>query len=66
MGEPGEIVQDAWIASLCRGWPARTFKSAFTGAAAVTFCRGWLADAVSERDEGFHPFDRWSQIADHL
>jgi 2-hydroxy-3-keto-5-methylthiopentenyl-1-phosphate phosphatase len=30
------------------------------------FARGWLADALRERGEGFHPFERWSQIADQL
>jgi 2-hydroxy-3-keto-5-methylthiopentenyl-1-phosphate phosphatase len=32
----------------------------------LRFARGWLAEALSERGEGFHPFERWSQIADHL
>src|SRR5215469_15681349 len=30
------------------------------------FARGWLAEALSERGERFHPFERWSQIADEL
>jgi len=30
------------------------------------FARGWLADALGERGEPFHPFERWSQIADQL
>lgn len=30
------------------------------------FARGWLAEALRERGEGFHPFERWSQIADQL
>jgi 2-hydroxy-3-keto-5-methylthiopentenyl-1-phosphate phosphatase len=30
------------------------------------FARGWLADAFRERGEKFHPFERWSQIADRL
>lgn len=30
------------------------------------FARGWLAEALTERGEGFHPFEKWSQIADHL
>jgi len=30
------------------------------------FARGWLADALGERGEKFHPFERWSQIADQL
>jgi hypothetical protein len=44
----------------------RTFKSALPVPPQWRFARGWLADAVSERGEGFHPFDQWSQIADHL
>jgi 2,3-diketo-5-methylthio-1-phosphopentane phosphatase len=28
--------------------------------------RGWLAEALTERREQFHPFERWSQIADQL
>jgi hypothetical protein len=32
----------------------------------LRFARGWLAEALSERDEKFHPFERWSEIADHL
>lgn len=30
------------------------------------FARGWLADALRERGEAFHPFERWSQIVPHL
>jgi 2-hydroxy-3-keto-5-methylthiopentenyl-1-phosphate phosphatase len=30
------------------------------------FARGWLADALTERGEKFHPFERWSEIADQL
>jgi 2-hydroxy-3-keto-5-methylthiopentenyl-1-phosphate phosphatase len=30
------------------------------------FARGWLAEALRERGEGFHSFERWSQIADQL
>ena len=32
----------------------------------LRFARGWLAEALSERGEKFHPFERWSQIADQL
>ena len=32
----------------------------------LRFARGWLADAFRERGEKFHPFERWSQIADRL
>jgi 2-hydroxy-3-keto-5-methylthiopentenyl-1-phosphate phosphatase len=32
----------------------------------LRFARGWLADAFKERGEQFHPFTRWSQIADQL
>ena len=32
----------------------------------LRFARGWLAEALSERDEKFHPFERWSEIANHL
>jgi 2-hydroxy-3-keto-5-methylthiopentenyl-1-phosphate phosphatase len=30
------------------------------------FARGWLAETFRERGEKFHPFERWSQIADQL
>ena len=30
------------------------------------FARGWLAEALRERSERFHPFERWSEIADQL
>ena len=30
------------------------------------FARGWLADALRDRAEAFHPFHHWSQIADQL
>lgn len=32
----------------------------------LRFARGWLAEALRERDEKFHSFERWSQIADQL
>lgn len=32
----------------------------------LRFARGWLAEALSERGEGFHPFERWVQIAARL
>jgi 2-hydroxy-3-keto-5-methylthiopentenyl-1-phosphate phosphatase len=32
----------------------------------LRFARGWLAEAFRERGEKFHPFERWSQIADQL
>ena len=34
--------------------------------AQLRFARGWLAEALKERGEGFYPFERWSQIADQL
>ncbi|HOF86514.1 MAG TPA: HAD-IB family phosphatase [Armatimonadota bacterium] len=30
------------------------------------FARAWLADALRERGEGFHPFEPWEEIADRL
>lgn len=30
------------------------------------FARGWLAEALTERGEAFHPFSRWSEIAAQL
>jgi 2-hydroxy-3-keto-5-methylthiopentenyl-1-phosphate phosphatase len=30
------------------------------------FARGWLAEALTERGEAFHPFSRWSEVADKL
>jgi len=32
----------------------------------LRFARGWLAEALSERGEKFHLFERWSQIADQI
>ncbi len=32
----------------------------------LRLARGWLAEALGERGERFHPFERWSQIADQL
>jgi 2-hydroxy-3-keto-5-methylthiopentenyl-1-phosphate phosphatase len=32
----------------------------------LRFARGWLAEAFRARGEKFHPFERWSQIADQL
>ena len=32
----------------------------------LRFARGWLAEALSERGEKFHPFECWSEIADRL
>ncbi|MGA8660557.1 MAG: haloacid dehalogenase-like hydrolase [Chthoniobacterales bacterium] len=32
----------------------------------LRFARGWLAEALGECGEKFHPFERWSQIADQL
>src|SRR5262245_29094662 len=30
------------------------------------FARSWLAEALRERGERFHPFEHWSEIADQL
>lgn len=30
------------------------------------FARGWLAGALTEKNEEFHPFEKWSQIPEHL
>jgi 2,3-diketo-5-methylthio-1-phosphopentane phosphatase len=32
----------------------------------LRFARGWLAETLKERGEKFHPFERWSEIADEL
>ena len=32
----------------------------------LRFARGWLAETLNERGEKFHPFERWSEIADQL
>jgi 2-hydroxy-3-keto-5-methylthiopentenyl-1-phosphate phosphatase len=32
----------------------------------LRFACGWLAEALSERGEKFHPFECWSEIADRL
>ena len=30
------------------------------------FARGWLADALREQGQSFHPFTSWTEIADSL
>ena len=63
------IVRDALRRSDCvafAGDGRPDLKSALMVASQLRFARGWLAEALSERGEGFHPFERWSQIADHL
>lgn len=32
----------------------------------LRFARGFLADRLTQQHERFHPFQRWSEIADHL
>ena len=63
------IVQDALnrsdrVAFAGDGRP--DLRSALVVRPQLRFARGWLADALGERGEGFHPFECWSQIADQL
>jgi hypothetical protein len=44
----------------------RDLKPALLVRPRLRFARGWLAEALGERGERFHPFERWSQIADQL
>jgi len=41
-------------------------KSALLVPPQLRFARGWLAEALGERGERFHLFERWSEIADQL
>ena len=63
------IVQDALRRSDCvafAGDGRPDLKPALMVEPHLRFARGWLAEALSERGEGFHPFERWSQIVDQL
>jgi 2-hydroxy-3-keto-5-methylthiopentenyl-1-phosphate phosphatase len=63
------IVQDALKRSDCvafAGDGRPDLRPALLVQPRLRFARGWLAEALSERGEGFYPFDRWSQIADQL
>jgi 2,3-diketo-5-methylthio-1-phosphopentane phosphatase len=63
------IVQDALkrsdlVAFAGDGRP--DLRSAILVRPELRFARGWLAQALSERGEIFHPFECWSEIADLL
>ena len=63
------IVQDALRRSDCvafAGDGRPDLKPALMVEPHLRFARGWLAEALSERGQGFHPFERWSQIAAQL
>jgi 2-hydroxy-3-keto-5-methylthiopentenyl-1-phosphate phosphatase len=63
------IVQDALRRSDCvafAGDGRPDLKPALMVEPHLRFARGWLAEALSKRGEGFHPFERWSQIVDQL
>ncbi|MBV8587566.1 MAG: haloacid dehalogenase-like hydrolase [Verrucomicrobia bacterium] len=63
------IVQDALKRSDCvafAGDGRPDLRPALLVQPQLRFARGWLAGALSERGEQFHPFERWSQIADQL
>lgn len=64
-----EIVKDALrrserVAFAGDGRP--DFEPALLVSPQRRFARGWLADALSERGEEFHPFEKWSQVAERL
>jgi 2-hydroxy-3-keto-5-methylthiopentenyl-1-phosphate phosphatase len=64
-----EIVRDALSRSDCvafAGDGRPDLESALLVKPELRFARGWLADALRERSEKFHPFERWPQIADQL
>jgi 2-hydroxy-3-keto-5-methylthiopentenyl-1-phosphate phosphatase len=63
------IVQDALKRSDCvafAGDGRPDLEPALLVPPQLRFARGWLAEDLSERGEGFHRFERWSQIADQL
>ena len=63
------IVQDALKRSDCvafAGDGRPDLRPALLVPPPSRFARGWLAEALSERCEKFHRFERWSEIADHL
>jgi 2,3-diketo-5-methylthio-1-phosphopentane phosphatase len=64
-----EVVRDALnrsdrVAFAGDGQP--DLKGALMVRPQLRFVRGWLAEALNERGERFHPFECWSEIADHL
>jgi 2-hydroxy-3-keto-5-methylthiopentenyl-1-phosphate phosphatase len=64
-----EIVRDALARSdraAFAGDGRPDLESALLVSPQLRFARGWLADALSQRGEGFQPFECWSQIADQL
>ena len=64
-----EIMKDALNRSACvafAGDGRPDLKPALLVKPKLRFARGWLAEALRERGEEFHPFERWSQIADCL
>jgi 2,3-diketo-5-methylthio-1-phosphopentane phosphatase len=63
------LVQDALKRSDCvafAGDGRPDLRPALLVQPQLRLARGWLAEALSERGEGFYPFDHWSQIADQL
>jgi 2-hydroxy-3-keto-5-methylthiopentenyl-1-phosphate phosphatase len=63
------IVQDALKRSDCvatAGDGRPDLRPALLVQPQLRFARGWLAEALTERGEKFHPFERCSQIADQL
>jgi len=63
------IVQDALKRSDCvafAGDGRPDLRPALLVQPQLRFARGWLAEALSQRGEQFHPFERWSEIADQL
>jgi 2-hydroxy-3-keto-5-methylthiopentenyl-1-phosphate phosphatase len=59
-----EIVKDALNRSECvafAGDGRPDLKPALLVKPQLRFARGWLAEALRERGEEFHPFERWSQ-----
>jgi 2-hydroxy-3-keto-5-methylthiopentenyl-1-phosphate phosphatase len=63
------IVQDALKRSDCAAFAGDgrpDLRPALLVQPQLRFARGWLAEALTEQGEQFHPFEHWSQIADLL
>lgn len=64
-----EIVKDALRRSDCvafAGDGRPDFAPSLLVPPERRFARGWLADALTEQSQGFHRFEKWSQIAERL
>ncbi len=63
------VVKDAMNRARCvafAGDGRPDLASALTVRPEFRFARGWLAEELKRRGEAFHPFHRWSEIADRI